>query len=234
MSSLNRTVLLVAAFALCGTGVAAPALNFDKGRLIGASGVLVDGESLDVSFIDGPFKEVFPGWLSSTFYFTTAAGAAAASHALLDQVLVNVPGHLLDDDPSLVAGIESTNVGVIYTPYVVRTSMTPTGPVQLYTAWGAMNFNPSFGGLGNPDTLTIDYRELTFDSSISPLITYAVWTDHVERPISEPAGVSLVGFALAALAISRRARHHRSTLVSMAGVLPVAANARDDPTIAVG
>lgn len=99
VAGLCFLLLLVASTASAAT------LNVVSGILLGASGVIVDGRSYDVEFLDGTCVELYNGCDSgSDFAFETVAAAHLASRALLDQVLVDGPLGLFDTDPELTFG----------------------------------------------------------------------------------------------------------------------------------
>ena len=96
---------------LCPVAANAATLVVDNGKLVGAQGVSVNGQLLDVSFIDGSCVDVFSGGdnVNNDFFFSTKAGAAAASLALMDQVFLDTGGgEQFDSSPQLTAGCSSS------------------------------------------------------------------------------------------------------------------------------
>jgi len=98
---------------------------FSSGELTGAQGVVVSGNTYNVQFMDTNCNTAFAGACTgaSPFTFTTEAQALAASQALLNQVLVNISGHLLGTNADLVSGCENiltVNLCYIHTPYRVN------------------------------------------------------------------------------------------------------------------
>ena len=72
------------------SGASAATLNVVGGQLLGATGVVVDGSSYNVVFLDGTCINLYDGCDDvADFTFQTGAAALLASQALLDQVFVN-------------------------------------------------------------------------------------------------------------------------------------------------
>jgi hypothetical protein len=91
-------------------------------KLIGASGVIVDGRSYDVQFLEGTCFSLYNGCDDvSEFTFQSQAAAILASQALLDQVFIDGP---LGNFDSEQLGI-NTAIGVWYT--VKKYSFTTYG-----------------------------------------------------------------------------------------------------------
>lgn len=89
--------------------------------LRGASGVIVNGNTYDVSFVDGTCAQVFGGCDSSSdFVFQTSGDAIAAAQALFNQVFVDLPGtpQYYDGNPSRTAGCNSSPCSV-FIPFAV-------------------------------------------------------------------------------------------------------------------
>ncbi|WP_152612896.1 hypothetical protein [Tateyamaria sp. ANG-S1] len=151
------------AFGLCASGAHALTLDTFSGQLRGASDVNVGGSLYSVSFRDGSCFDLYSGCdEASDFAFSTAADAQAASLALLDQVFLNSSLGRFDTDPELTLGIESTQLGVILTPYQ-GDSFTALG-------YGAVN-----GNRRNNDGASALSFSAT-DVSTSSFFSYAVWT----------------------------------------------------------
>ena len=101
--SVDLLLLLVVLFLAASTASAAT-LNVIGGQLFGASGVIVDGSSYNVEFLDGTCIALYDGCNDvSDFTFQTEAAAVLASQALLDQVFVD-SADLFDTDPTLTNG----------------------------------------------------------------------------------------------------------------------------------
>jgi hypothetical protein len=88
-------------------GLKGKTINVVGGQLMGASGVLVDGNLYGVQFLDGTCIDLFNGCDDvSDFTFQTEASATLASQALLDQVFLDGVDGAVDSLPSLTNGCE--------------------------------------------------------------------------------------------------------------------------------
>ena len=89
------------------------------GRLIGATGVNVNGTLYDVSFQDGVCASLFNGCDDpEDFLFTTKDSALAASRALLEQVLIDGPDGPFNSAPERTRGCELDDFSCdVLTPY---------------------------------------------------------------------------------------------------------------------
>ena len=90
-------------------------LIIEDGQLMGATDVLILGETYDVRFADGSALDIYLGG-DKTAYYVSPVDPEVASLALLNEVLLNGGTYLFDANPSLTSGIESTDVGYIWTP----------------------------------------------------------------------------------------------------------------------
>ncbi len=94
MASQLRALTACSLLLLCvsvSRASAAPVLVLLNGHIATAQGVVVDGKTYDVDFLDGFCTDVFLGCNASTsFAFDTVTQAKAASQALLDTVLLNL------------------------------------------------------------------------------------------------------------------------------------------------
>ena len=123
MRILQRRLVRVAAamavaLAVIGLGVVTPANGAVVHTLVGtvengvaveklffASGVIVDGGTYTVSFLDGTCIDTFSGCDElGDFDFTTLETANLAAQALLNQVFVDVPVGAFDSEPELTRG----------------------------------------------------------------------------------------------------------------------------------
>ncbi|MCH2186655.1 PEP-CTERM sorting domain-containing protein [Myxococcota bacterium] len=100
-SKSSLVAVLLAVFMLASFSAGAANLNVAGGQLMGATGVIVDGSSYNVAFLDGTCIALYDGCdEASDFTFQTAAAATLASQALLDQVFLDGIG-LFDSNPAL-------------------------------------------------------------------------------------------------------------------------------------
>jgi len=198
------------AFAFCAT-VAATAADaavirtFDgTGKLTKAQNVDVGGVLYDVRFV------VFPqlngcvlsvGACVGQFpqLFTTQADALLAAQALLDQVLLDVPGHALDTDVSLVNGCPSSSSTLpcqVFTFYMQNSSSLPI------SASAAFSHNTS--GTVDPNAQLANFTGAGAWLTISSLVV-ADWSR--TPPVTtapEPGSVVLLGTAVLGLLARRR------------------------------
>jgi len=171
---------------LASSSAGAATLNVSGGQLLGASGVIVDGSSYDVEFLDGTCIALYGGCDELTdFTFQTAAAAALASQALLDQVFLD-GANLFDTDPELTNGCTSGRQCRAFTPYEtsqnVKTISAQNFAGQDF-AGGSFNF------------------QFTDDLSQTANGVYAVWSI-----VPEPGPAVLMGLGLLGLAVRNR-RH---------------------------
>jgi hypothetical protein len=112
------SLLSIAVLSLLTASTASAAtLNVSGGQLLGASGVIVDGSSYDVAFLDGTCIALYSGCDEvSDFTFQSEAAAVLASQALLDQVFLD-GANLFDTDPELTEGCTATTLCEATTPY---------------------------------------------------------------------------------------------------------------------
>ena len=92
----------------------AATLNVQNGQLVGASGVVVDGRTFDVTFTTGSCVNLMTGCDDATdFAFTGQMQAQAASQSLLDQVFLNG----FDSDPASTMGCEMSGYCRVLTAF---------------------------------------------------------------------------------------------------------------------
>lgn len=173
-------------------------LHISGGLLTGASGVVVNGGTYDLSLRVGSCLELFSGCDdASDFTFSGMGAAAAASQALLDQVLVDgAPegdfNSMLDHVPGCVS---PAAICRIMTPYG-RNVVAPT-TVDTYTAVQLYQF--SFFD-------TIAQQALVPPEQIN---LYAIWSVSGPPPVPEPATGLLAAVATAFLGGVRMRRRRR-------------------------
>ena len=201
-----RKLSLAAVLVLMASGAQAATLDIVGGQLMGASGVLVDGNPYDVEFVDGTCIDLFSGCdEASDFTFHTLSESMAASQALIDQVYNEalaspyLPSAPLTD---FLNGVESTEEGIIYTPFF--------NPAYGYHVSNSMEF--WFDGSAGADVVDScsnhdrpGFRPCpapSYDTTTSPIYVYAQWS-----VVPEPSTGLLGGLGLAGLAGKGRRRN---------------------------
>lgn len=183
---------------------AVPMLDVDTvtGKLNGARGVEIDGKAYDVSFRDGSCISLFTGCDSATddFQFTTLEAANAASVALLDQVLLDVPllGQF-DSQPDLVTGCDFKQFCYIATPFEVLeiqidSSVFIRGSASLNSAAGYV-IGDELNGLGTHSHL--DLGQPGYEA-----VTWAIWS--ATNSIPEPTTLALTLSGVLSFVIVRK------------------------------
>ena len=183
---LASSLLFVAVLFSMGSTATAATLNVVGGQLLGASGVIVDGSSYNVEFLDDSCIALYAGCDDvSDFTFQSSSAAGLAAQALLDQVFLDGPD-LFDTDPELTAGCSLTSFCNAVTPYIV------TG--GFVDAFVASNFS------GSDSTIDVDNWAIPSDSLNDNVgSVYAVWS-----PVPEPGTAVLMGLGLVALSVRKR------------------------------
>ena len=182
--SAQRIMGALVCLVLSASGASAATLNVVGGQLLGASGVIVDGDSYNVEFLDGTCISLYSGCDStSDFTFQSQAAANLASQALLDQVFLDGVD-LFDSDPELTAGCQSTLLCAAHTPYGVAAGFVSSSAAE--------NFQPSGG------TEAVVPRDFAVSNDLtgSSFYTYAVWA-----VVPEPSTAILMGLGLLGLAL---------------------------------
>lgn len=167
----------------------------ENGVLTGADGVIVDGTSYDVRFVDGECTVVFDGCdAASDFDFDSQQLAILASAALMNQVFVNAgingsPDNY-DSVPTLILGCTNPDVCIAITPYAV-------GNAADFMSADAENWSLQFDFADRVALQTWGNFVANGANEI-----FARWTP--STPVPEPGTLALLGIGLAGLGLTRR------------------------------
>jgi hypothetical protein len=200
-----RTILLSCLLALCAalsTVQAAPILQVNTfGVLTGAKGVIVGARIYDVEFVEGSCVELFsPCTPSSAFAFHTRNEAAAASAALLDSVLLDVPSGKFNSVPSLTAGCSFSTLCDLFTPFGVGVD---GGGFNGVLATATYHIAPL---QGPSRVFDVGNLPVSYDTWLSSGSAYARWTPSAIPEPSTLCCVCIAGLLLAARACLPRGR----------------------------
>lgn len=193
--------LIVFASLWTGDAEAAVVLHTDdNGKLVGASGVRVDGRTLNVRFFDGNCAEPFSGcWLPWDTPFLAPQAAAHASDALRRYVLIDAAEQLFDSNPALTFGCDDPAVCSIV-----------TFENRYMSSYAAVNL----AGAARDRVWPTDLRMGDdYDFSMDDKATVALWQDVTIR-MPEPSTVALLclSFLVMGWTQSLRRSRNRSTL----------------------
>ena len=193
---------------------AAPVLQITSGKLFGAKGVIVEGSSYDVQFLDGNCRTLYSNCdAASDFAFHSATSAVAAATALFDTVFVDSALGMFDKNPGLTNGCATIQFCFSIIPYAINTSNNRFSVVYAVNAGEPFYADGIDGGDGSK------YMTINADATISnSSYTYAVWTastsgtTQAASTVSEPGSLVLVATCTGLLTAARRRRrlkrHH--------------------------
>ncbi|MFS0771638.1 PEPxxWA-CTERM sorting domain-containing protein [Sphingomonas sp. 1P08PE] len=196
----KTTTRLLAAAILCAlpaTANAAATLKIENGKLTGASGVVVDGKTYDVTFADGKCATVYGKCDASNFTFTTRASATLAAQALLDQVFLDGSAGAFDSDPALTAGCSFVSSCESYIAYA-------TGPIGTYETFEPVVALNTKDRLAD-EVVTYEMKaQKFFDTAPASAANFALFTPTAAVPEPATWALMLAGFGLTATALRRR------------------------------
>lgn len=186
MNKFLKALLLLATAVVASTASAKTELIIKDQQLVGATGVIVNKKSYDVSFVDGSCISLFGGCQSSAnFVFHNASDSIAASKALMNTVFTGTYDFL----PSMTNGcLFSCSV---LTPYATSGSNVSV----------ARATNNILEILDNVDTITIR-RNFNTHGQINDV--YANWK---VSAVPEPSSYAMLAAGLGLMGlIARRKR----------------------------
>lgn len=179
---------------------AAPLQIVSGGKLMGATGVDVNGTLYDVQFLDGTCATVFTGCDTlSDFDFQTTADGQAAAAALLAQVLIDTALGTFDSDPELTNGCTNTGLCILAIPV----AFAPFGFLGEPGITGPTANNESLP----PDGVGLLSAKLDADLSEASFAAWAKFTPAAATPVPEPG--SLLLFATGGAALLTKLRRRR-------------------------
>jgi hypothetical protein len=196
MSHAKRQVLtifagLVMAMSAFAAQPQAASLTVSGGMLLGATGVVVNAQTYDVTFQDGTCQALFSACdQASDFAFNTLPDAQAAALALMNQVFLDIPPDFFDTQVQLTVGC--TAIGgacFIFVPYATDGVTASLGAAK------NMSIEPS-------DGVTTASLAVNADTTIQPDQTWAIFT--LAAAVPEPGTIGLTMLGLAALLARRR------------------------------
>jgi hypothetical protein len=194
MKKVARWLVLIGALSCANANAAV--LQVTDGILTGATGVIVNGQSYDVSFRDGTCFDLFSGCNSnSDFLLSVPLSPGAASLALLAQVFIDGVDGQFDSDSRLTNGCTLNPGGCgVLTPF----AFTVAGDIQAIVARNVDSNFPFVSDGTESRILSPAFDSGTPFSSNAELSVWAVWS---VTPVPEPetyamllAGLGLLGF----------------------------------------
>lgn len=194
-----KKIICAASFLLYSSISFSTVLNVSNGQLIGASGLIVNGVSYDVAFLDGTCANLYSGCnQNSDFTFSNSSNDGTllgqAMTALLDQVFIDSAAGAFDSNPALTNGCNVATGCQISTPLFV------TGSTEFVAVIGA--FNTPVLGQGQVGFLDHLVAGTVVQNSVHQLPqfdaqVFAVWSPVAAVPV--PAAVWLFGSGLIGL-----------------------------------
>lgn len=186
-------------------------LDIQSGKLMGASGILVNGSSYDVHFTDGTCAGLYGGCDSAAdFPFNTQETARDASLALLDQVFNAFP--LYDLDPTLTNGcptayfyLGATYAGcTILTPYNLL-PMIGSPLLQVVNTFVANDKRDAYDlVLPLNNALIMGQFNNSNDGYQNSPYIYAAWSAAAGASVPEPSTLAILGLGLGMLGLATR------------------------------
>ena len=201
-----KKYLALAAAALFASAPASAAVQIvDNGILTGATGVLVNGVSYDVSFLDGECSSVFSGCDAiSDFAFGGTDGMAAAT-SLIDQVFFDSALGSFDSNPALTRGCSGVSLCNAFIPTSFIVSGVSGRAVANYPG-GQGNLTPIFSFSGP-----------TLDTSFLAGVTWARFTlSQGVAAVPEPSTWSMMLLGFGGMGVALRRNRRRNTLMQVA------------------
>lgn len=191
-ASLPFLAVIALLGALSTPGQAAVTHIVEEGKLVGATGVMVNGAEYTVSFVDGTCIALFSGCdENSDFTFGTGGEALAATRALLSDVLRDIGvGSEYDTDPGLTRGCGDTvDRCLILTPFNVNE----------YGFKPARSFASNARGELGEDDWDAETMDPAADTGSDAARTWAVWAASPPAQVPLPAAAWLFGSGLVGL-----------------------------------
>lgn len=168
--------------------------DVQNGKLMGASGIDINGALYSVSFVDGSCNTAYAGCDETLFDFTDSQSATDAFNALIDQVFIDnvvIAGVEYDFDsiPTLTNGCEYNSFCEIWVPFSKSTDTSHK------SRWG---YNRS-----NTSTDAIYQNIYTANNSYEG--SYMTYTNFVREEIGQvPEPSTLAIFSLGIMGLASR------------------------------
>lgn len=187
---------ICAAFVGSRPASAATQIVNESGILTGASGVIVDGASYDVSFVEGELVYLYFDQAHPRFVFSSQQQAVLAAQSLIDQVFVDTPLGQFDSESSKTFGCQDDALACI--SIIASSNFVP------YGGFVGMSVNSS-SGFAFGDRALDSFWEFGDGTIEFPGYNFAVFTPSAQA-VPEPDTWLLMigGFALAGMAMRRR------------------------------